>query len=754
MKTVAIIGAGPAGLVTAKTLLRSNVASFKVRIFDKASSIGGLWNADRDHPHNGMLNPEMPTNISRFNISFSDLAWQSVGVPGHVPYFPKAWMAGRYLHAYSKRYIPQDAFMLNSKVTSTVRTHEGEGGESAKWRVTWEKTDGSGDHERGEEVFDYLVMAAGFFPSTFVPSLGSLQDGDHGKAIKQVHSTAVRALSDVVPSPSTPGTLLIVGAGMSGADVTTNLAAERSNAQHAPTADGTAYKDLKLVQIVPASFYAMPLMIPRLSEDLLTKAPEFITLDLALYDLGRRPPGQVELGVGKLTETFMQKSHELFKGIAGGDQSEYGQAGIGYDGEEGRAAYLSITEQYAEYLRAGDVELVAGRFQGLTTVREGKAVATVQSGGETVEIKDVVGVVYATGFTPHPALGLLEPDVLKELEYDPDNGRLPLILDQFYTGREQQIAKLAFIGYHEGASWPGMEMQARLVEKRWSSTDSDSTTATNKAESTSDQEAFHTTLRSLRQSMAARDPDLPMYWLGDYVGLMESLSREVGIVRNDTALDLPPRSGPVSAARYADAQADASEVSTMLSELQTVLTDSRDKALFVARAAFRALHGSWRITRRLTSFRADFPSGSLAGTACFHPRYPTAEGYDGEYLYVEQGSFTNEQGLAFSASRRYVYRYAEAEDRISVWFVKEDGRTVDYFFHDLGFDVDGRDSGKGWVARADHLCVKDMYESTYRFEFRGANVRALEVGHRVRGPKKDYTSETRYVREEKGGIRR
>lgn len=752
MKTVAIIGAGPAGLVAAKTLLRSNTSAFSVRIFDKASSIGGLWNADSDHPHDGMLNPEMPTNISRFNMSFSDLAWQSIGLPGHIPYFPRAWMAGRYLHAYSQKYIPQDAFMLSSRVTKAVRVEEGDGAGGTQWRLTWEKTATDGAAEQGEDVFDYVVMAAGFFPAALSPDAGRSGPGFDGSSVKQAHSTAVRSLADVVPSSDTAGTLLIVGAGMSGADVTTNLAAERSNALHAPGADGTAYKNLKMVQIVPASFYAMPLMIPRFAGDPLTKAPEFITLDLALYDLGRRPPGQIELGIGKLSEVFMQKSHDMFKSIAGGDQSEYRQAGIPYNGQEARAAHLSITEQYSEYLRAGDVTLVPGRYVGLKAGDSGKATAMIQSAGETVDIKDVVGVVYATGFTHHPALSLLPTEVLEALEYDPHHTRLPLILDQFYTRRESQVSNLAFIGYHEGASWPGMEMQARLVSQRWSCSSSNTTPGPTNGNSTNTNDSFHEVLRGLRKSMAARDPDVPMYWKGDYVGLMETLSREVGVQRNDEALSLPSRSGPVSAARYADAQADPSEVSTALGELKTVLDGSRNHGLFVARAAFRALHGTWKISRRLDSSLANFPSGKLEGTAWFHPRYPTAEGFDSEYLYVEQGSFVNEAGLTFGASRRYVYRYCEAKDRITVWFVKEDGKTVDYFFHDLGFEVEGGPEGRkdGWVARADHLCIKDMYESMYRFEFRGANVRVLEVVHKVKGPAKDYVSRTTYSRESRG----
>lgn len=43
MRTVAIVGAGAAGLVAAKTLL---VDGFDVVLFEKNASLGGIWSPD------------------------------------------------------------------------------------------------------------------------------------------------------------------------------------------------------------------------------------------------------------------------------------------------------------------------------------------------------------------------------------------------------------------------------------------------------------------------------------------------------------------------------------------------------------------------------------------------------------------------------------------------------------------------------------------------------------------------------------
>lgn len=69
-KTVAVVGAGPGGLIAAKTLLQSG--RFNVTIFEKTTTIGGLW-----APGN-LINPQMRTNLCQFTNSFSGLSWENV----------------------------------------------------------------------------------------------------------------------------------------------------------------------------------------------------------------------------------------------------------------------------------------------------------------------------------------------------------------------------------------------------------------------------------------------------------------------------------------------------------------------------------------------------------------------------------------------------------------------------------------------------------------------------------------------------
>ncbi|KAB2573559.1 tRNA A64-2'-O-ribosylphosphate transferase [Lasiodiplodia theobromae] len=170
----------------------------------------------------------------------------------------------------------------------------------------------------------------------------------------------------------------------------------------------------------------------------------------------------------------------------------------------------------------------------------------------------------------------------------------------------------------------------------------------------------------------------------------------------------------------------------------------------------------WTLARTLTSHlppsSGGTPSGSFAGTATFAPRAPTAPGYAAECLYAEEGVLRTETGLEVAARRRYVWRYREGrmekkeagkeeegeqEEGISIWFVKEDGESVDYLFLDMEFQG-GEGGGKKLRAKGRHPCGRDMYDA--EFVFGGGGEQGMVVTYVVKGPKKDYISETRYTR--------
>ena len=77
----------------------------------------------------------MRTNLSRFTVAFSDLAWESVIPDADVPVFPQARQVGEYLAYYTERYIPTCVLRLGCRVVKTIRKVE-DGGDP-KWNVQW-----------------------------------------------------------------------------------------------------------------------------------------------------------------------------------------------------------------------------------------------------------------------------------------------------------------------------------------------------------------------------------------------------------------------------------------------------------------------------------------------------------------------------------------------------------------------------------------------------------------------------------------
>lgn len=164
----------------------------------------------------------------------------------------------------------------------------------------------------------------------------------------------------------------------------------------------------------------------------------------------------------------------------------------------------------------------------------------------------------------------------------------------------------------------------------------------------------------------------------------------------------------------------------------------------------------WTLARTLTSHlppsSGGTPSGSFAGTATFAPRGPTAAGYAAECLYSEEGVLRTETGLEVQARRRYVWRYRdgskeEEQEGISIWFVKEDGESVDYLFLDMEFQGGGGEGGgdKRLRAKGRHPCGRDVYDAEFVFGGEPGE-EGMVVTYVVKGPKKDYISETRYTR--------
>ena len=151
---VAIIGAGPAGLVTARYL---KAYGFTPVLFEKGDRIGGQWSGNR--AYSGVW-PSLHTNTSRIMTRFSDLEYEA-----GTPHYPSHQEVLRYLHRYANRFELRPHIRLKTSVVNVKMT---EGGYAVQYR------DGKGDAH--VEMFARVVVASGRHCKPFAPELEGLAE--------------------------------------------------------------------------------------------------------------------------------------------------------------------------------------------------------------------------------------------------------------------------------------------------------------------------------------------------------------------------------------------------------------------------------------------------------------------------------------------------------------------------------------------------------------------------------------------------
>ncbi|MBM1174381.1 flavin-containing monooxygenase [Microvirga arabica] len=149
---VAIIGAGPAGLVTARWLASHG---FEPVLFEAADRPSGQWNATS--PLSGTWRG-MRTNTSRVMTCFSDLEH-----PEGTPVYPSR----EDMHAYLERYA--EHFGLVPRIRCCTRVERLEQADGRGWLLRW---------RRGAEVrterFARVVVASGRYVAPEVPTVPGL----------------------------------------------------------------------------------------------------------------------------------------------------------------------------------------------------------------------------------------------------------------------------------------------------------------------------------------------------------------------------------------------------------------------------------------------------------------------------------------------------------------------------------------------------------------------------------------------------
>ncbi|MBB3606096.1 cation diffusion facilitator CzcD-associated flavoprotein CzcO [Mycolicibacterium sp. BK556] len=214
--TVAVIGAGPAGLVVSRWLLSQG---FEPTIFEQGPTLGGQWTAAAGR--SGVW-PGMHTNTSRILTAFSDLPHDGDLV------FPSGRDVLDYLHRYAALFDLESRVRCDTSIETVTRSEKG-------WLVR---------HGGTQEAFDRVVVAAGRFHTPAIPDVPGLDSfsGDMGA----IASYAYRG-----PSSYRGKRVLVAGCAVSALEIATELAS-RGAARVAVTQRRQRYVLPKFVAGVPS----------------------------------------------------------------------------------------------------------------------------------------------------------------------------------------------------------------------------------------------------------------------------------------------------------------------------------------------------------------------------------------------------------------------------------------------------------------------------------------------------------------------
>ncbi|CAN3375016.1 hypothetical protein DIURU_005182 [Diutina rugosa] len=202
---VAVIGAGPSGLATAKALALEPHPFLVIDVYDRQSHWGGVWNYDnspkdkshRPHEHVSAMYTHLETNLTKRLMEFS-------GMPFPGGEYPNRHQVMQYLEDYGKT-IPKS---VNFKFGHNVASVEKIGG---VWKVT--------TYDGITTEYDAIVIANGHNDEPYTPEIDGLKQWRERRP-----NTVSHAKYFTTAERYRDQTVVIVGNSYSGVDISAQVA--------------------------------------------------------------------------------------------------------------------------------------------------------------------------------------------------------------------------------------------------------------------------------------------------------------------------------------------------------------------------------------------------------------------------------------------------------------------------------------------------------------------------------------------------
>ncbi|SCO12549.1 related to flavin-containing monooxygenase [Fusarium fujikuroi] len=178
--SVAIIGAGPTGISMLKQLLQDG---FNATLFERRSSVGGLWAYDANNGWTTAL-ASTSANISKYTCGFTDFP-----IPDKYPVYLSAANFQEFMQSYAEHFKLTEHISFNSSVQVVNRNSDDSG-----WILQVEKV---GTGEKESRTFDKVVFCHGYQTKRVMPTFPG-QDKFEGEIIHSQQYRSPEAFRDKI----------------------------------------------------------------------------------------------------------------------------------------------------------------------------------------------------------------------------------------------------------------------------------------------------------------------------------------------------------------------------------------------------------------------------------------------------------------------------------------------------------------------------------------------------------------------------
>ncbi len=192
-RSIGIVGAGIAGLVTAKVMKQFG---FSVTVFEKECDVGGVWSAARRYPGLTTQNPRDTYELSDFPM------------PSDCPEWPSGEQVQAYLASYVRAFSLTKSVLLNTEVTGA--SHDSA---TNQWIVTSTQSAATLPSRTLLHRFDFLIVCNGIFSVPAVPEFAGVEEF-RAAGGRVCHTSEFVSLADARGK-----NILVIGYGKSSCDV-------------------------------------------------------------------------------------------------------------------------------------------------------------------------------------------------------------------------------------------------------------------------------------------------------------------------------------------------------------------------------------------------------------------------------------------------------------------------------------------------------------------------------------------------------